>query len=310
VPEDIDEVAVAGALVDSPMNVVKARTVDLYVPAEAEIVIEGYVETDYLEPEAPFGESHGHVNTQEYNGVMEVTAITRRSNAVLTSYLSQVHPNETTEIRAIVFEHGFTEHLQRNLGLRGVVKVRTHRPFTGNRKIVFIVLKRGLPRAEVWRALYGIFSHQRASGKIIIAINDDISPDNLDSVMWALAFRCNPREDIEIPRHKDAGHTPGSADADDSGLLIDATLKGDMPPISLPTQEFMDAARVIWEQKLGLPKIAPHAPWFGYSLGKWPSSLQEEAARAVKGDFWETGRLHAQRRRMDVPMNTEVDFED
>ena len=45
----------------------KAQTVDLLVPAEAEIVIEGFIDTEYLEPEAPFGESHGHVNLQEFN---------------------------------------------------------------------------------------------------------------------------------------------------------------------------------------------------------------------------------------------------
>src|SRR4051794_8186341 len=138
VPEEIDEVAVAGTLVGAPINVVKARTVDLYVPAEAEIVVEGYVDTEYLEPEAPFGESHGHVNTQEYNGVMEVTAITRRRDAIFMSYISQVHPNETTEIRAIVFEHGYLEFLRNALAIKGVVKVRTHRPLTGNRKVIFI----------------------------------------------------------------------------------------------------------------------------------------------------------------------------
>ena len=73
-PETMDELYVAGGLVGAPINVVKAKTVDLLVPAEAEIVIEGLIETDYLEPEAPFGESHGHVNLQEYNAFMEVTA--------------------------------------------------------------------------------------------------------------------------------------------------------------------------------------------------------------------------------------------
>ncbi len=50
-----------------PINVVRGRTVDLMVPAEAEIVIEGYIDTEYLEPEGPFGESHGHVALEEFN---------------------------------------------------------------------------------------------------------------------------------------------------------------------------------------------------------------------------------------------------
>ena len=89
-PETVDELTVAGGLVGSPINVVKAKTVDLLVPAEAEIVIEGFIDTEYLEPEAPFGESHGHVNLQEFNAFMDVTAITRRRDAVLTSIISQI----------------------------------------------------------------------------------------------------------------------------------------------------------------------------------------------------------------------------
>ena len=73
VPESLDELHVAGALAGMPINVVKAKTVDLLVPAEAEIVVEGLIDTEFLEPEAPFGESHGHVNLQEYNAFMEVT---------------------------------------------------------------------------------------------------------------------------------------------------------------------------------------------------------------------------------------------
>ena len=75
-PETLDELHVAGALVGAPINVVKARTVDLMVPAEAEIVIEGYCDTEYLEPEGPFGESHGHVALEEFNMPMKITAIT------------------------------------------------------------------------------------------------------------------------------------------------------------------------------------------------------------------------------------------
>src|SRR5437660_12602893 len=58
-PENLDELAVAGALAGGPINVTRAKTVDLLVPAEAEIVIEGLINTQLLEPEAPFGESHG-----------------------------------------------------------------------------------------------------------------------------------------------------------------------------------------------------------------------------------------------------------
>ncbi len=80
-PIDVDEFTVAGGLAGAPINVVRARTVDLLVPAEAEVVIEGLIDTEYVEPEAPFGESHGHVALEEFNMPMRVTAITHRRDA-------------------------------------------------------------------------------------------------------------------------------------------------------------------------------------------------------------------------------------
>jgi len=88
-------------------------------------------------------------------------------------------------------------------------------------------------------------------------------------------------------------------------VLIDATMKEDFPPISLPKREYMERAKKIWEE-LGLPKLKPESPWFGYSLGEWPDELERAAELAVNGDYFETGELLAKRRRKDVRMNTEV----
>ena len=56
----------------------------------------------------------------------------------------------------------------------------------------------------------------------------------------------------------------------DSTLLIDATLKHPAPPLALPAREFMERARVIWDE-LHLPTLSPRPPWHGYSLGDWPT---------------------------------------
>ena len=88
-------------------------------------------------------------------------------------------------------------------------------------------------------------------------------------------------------------------------MLIDATLKEDFPPISLPKREYMERAKAIWEE-LGLPRLKPQSPWFGYSLGEWPEAMEEAAKRATQGDYFETGALLEKRRRKDVAMNTEV----
>jgi 4-hydroxy-3-polyprenylbenzoate decarboxylase len=308
VPPSMDELTVAGGLVGAPINVVRAKTVDLLVPAEAEIVVEGYVDTEFLEPEGPFGENHGHVNMQEYNAFMDVTAITRRRDAILTSYVGQVPPSEGSSMRRPAQQFAFLRHLTEALAIRGVTRVSTHQPLTGNRKIIFVLFERRAARTEIWRALYGLASLQASSGKIIVALNDDIDPENMDAVLWAIAFRAKPHLDMVILPNQDQGHGPRDIVRGpiDSALLIDATLKHDFPPVSLPRREYMEHARVIWEERLGLPKLEPEAPWYGYSLGAWTDELEAEAQRAVTGDFWETGKIHAQRRRNDVQMNTEV----
>src|ERR1700690_2747744 len=109
-PLDTDEMAIAGGLAGAPINVVRARTVDLMVPAEAELVIEGLIDTEYVEPEAPFGESHGHIALEEFNMPMRVTAITHRRNAILPSYISQVAPSESSVIKRVSYEPLFTAH--------------------------------------------------------------------------------------------------------------------------------------------------------------------------------------------------------
>ena len=307
VPEALDELHVAGGLVGAPINVVKAKTVDLLVPAEAEIVIEGWIDTEFLEPEAPFGESHGHVNLQEYNAFMEVTCITRRRDAILTSIISQVTPSESSLIKRVALEPLFTQHLKSNLGIAGVKRVSMHEPLTNLRKVVVVIMDRNTPRTEVWRALYGAASWNRAAGKYIIAVNEDIDPDNADALLWAMSYRANPALDLQVLPHRDQGHGPRSKrnGGEDASVLIDATLKENFPPISLPKREYMERAKTIWEE-LGLPPLKPESPWFGYSLGEWSDELDAGAAAAVRGDYFEYGKKLIERRRKDVPMNTEV----
>lgn len=306
-PLDADEVPVAGGLAGGPIAMVKCKTVDLMVPAESEIVIEGMIDTEYVEPEAPFGESHGHVNLQEYNAYMDVTCITRRKKAVLTSIISQVTPSESSLIKKVGMEPMLLNALRNGLGLKCVKRVFLHEPLTNLRKLVILVIERDTPSVEVWRAIYGLIAQNRAMGKFVIAINDDIDPENMDAVWWAMAYRCNPVLDMQVMQHRDQGHGPRSMrnGGIDASVCFDATLKEDFPPISLPKKEYMEKARGIWEE-LGLPPLNPQGPWFGYSLGDWTEDFEIMADRAVKGDYWVTGDIIAQQRRNDVPMNTEI----
>ena len=77
-PVDLDEMSVAGALAGEPIRMAKCVTQDLMVPADAEVVVEGWIDACTLEPEAPFGESNGYVALEAFNMPMRVTAITMK----------------------------------------------------------------------------------------------------------------------------------------------------------------------------------------------------------------------------------------
>ncbi len=310
-PVGLDEFTVAGGLAGCPINVVKAKTVDLLVPAEAEIVIEGLIDTEYCEPEAPFGESHGHVALEEYNMPMRVTAITHRREPVVPSYISQVTPSESSLMKRVAYEPMFLAHLRDTLGIRGVRGVSLHEPLTALRRVVVITFEAGTPRNEVWRGLYGASAFRSDTGKICIAVNEDISADNADALFWALAYRANPEKDIQVLPYRAQGHGPKrqQGDESDSTLLIDATMKSTMPPLALPKREYMERAQKIW-QELGLPALRPQAPWHGYSLGDWLPQWDEAALRAVAGRYDENGRISERRRRKGVKPETKFRPED
>jgi 4-hydroxy-3-polyprenylbenzoate decarboxylase len=294
-PIDLDEMGVAGGVAGAPIRVVKAKTVDLMVPADAEIVIEGLIDTETVEPEGPFGESHGHVALEQFNMPMRVTAITHRRNAIVASYISQVTPSESSAIKRVSYEPMFLSHLRNTLGIKGVKRVTLHERMTALRRMAIVTVEQGTPRSEVWRALYGVTSFKADCGKICIAVNDDIDLDNSDALFWAMAFRMNPAEDIQILKHRSGGHGPErehETDQEDSTLLIDATAKEILPPFALPKREYMERSRRIWEE-LGLPKLRPQSPWFGTASGDWLPVWDAGGKRAAEGDYLENGRISA-----------------
>jgi 4-hydroxy-3-polyprenylbenzoate decarboxylase len=305
---DVDELSVAGGIAGGPINVVRAKTVDLLVPAEAEIVIEGFINTEWLEPEAPFGESHGYVNLQEYNAFMDVTAITRRQHPILTSFISQVTPSESSVIRRVAMEPMFLDYLKSALSIRGVKRVAMHEPLTSLYAVIAVQFARGTPETEIWRALHGASALHRFAGKWIVAVDEDIDPENADALFWAMSYRCQPQHDLRVVEHKDPGHGPRGPrdDGESAAVLINATLKGTFAPVALPKREFMEHAKAIWE-RLGLPPLKPETPWHGYDLGHWPREFERQAQMAVESDYFALGRDQSNERRNDVAMNTPVE---
>jgi UbiD family decarboxylase len=286
---DFDEMGVAGALLGEPIETVRCVTNDLEVPADSEIVIEGLIDTQLLEPEGPFGESHGHVALEDYNMSMQVTAITMKKKPVFVSIISQVTPSESSVTKVVAYEPLFLAHLRDSMGVKGIKRVVMHEPLTNVRPVIFLTFAHGTPKTEIWRGLQGAATLQAQCGKIVIAVGEDIDPTNTDAVFWSLAYRTNLGEDLHVVPYKDAGHGPKSgARGSDSVLLIDATPKHIMPPFALPAREYMERAKVIWDE-LGLPQLNPQPPWYGYSLGDWSDNWDKWAKRAVEGKWEETG---------------------
>jgi 4-hydroxy-3-polyprenylbenzoate decarboxylase len=303
---DLDEMAVAGALAGAPIRMAKAVTVDLNVPADAEIVIEGLIDPDLLEPEGPFGESHGHVALEDFNMSMRVTAITHRQSPVFASIISQVTPSESSVLKKVAMEPLFFTHLRQQLGIKDVRRVVMHEPLSNLRKVIFVQYAHGTPRSEVWRGLHGAATLLADCGKVCIAVSEDIDPTNTDAVFWSLAYRSNPKEDVHVAPHRSAGHGPKSGSREeDSGLLIDATLKHSAPPLALPAREFMERARTIWRE-LELPALTPQPPWHGYSLGDWSPSWEVYAQRAVAGQWQQSGEETFARRHGGLIPETPV----
>jgi len=305
-PIDCDEMAVAGALAGAPIRSIKGVTVDLDVPADAEFVVEGLIDPELLEPEGPFGESHGHVALEGYNMSMQVTAITHKRKPVWLSILSEVTPSESSVMKRVAYEPRYLSHLRDTLAIKGVRRVAMHEPLSNLRKIVFVQFAPGVPRTEIWRALHGAATLQADIGKYVIGVSEDIDPDNPDAVFWSLAYRANPIEDVYIAPYRSRGHGPKSeGSGEESTTLIDATQKTPDPPISLPKREYMERARTIW-QELGLPPITPRQPWYGYSLGDWDTVWDKYAERAVAGRWEETGKESFARRRPGLTPETPV----
>ena len=312
-PIDTDELAVAGGIAGEPLEVVKCKTVDLEVPAHAEIVIEGEVNTRELEPEGPFGESIGIMSLTQPRPYFTVKCITHRRNPIWLAFISQFQPSESSKIKYYGNSAAVYKHLRYDLGIDKVLKVAIHEMSDSN---LFTVVQVGnADTEEVWRILEALIKFKTES-KTVIAVDDDINPDDMDMVVFALAHRFQPHRDariITVPAHglSDCSlapmevlerlreeHTPKLPDR--SLLLIDATMNWPYPPISLPTKEFMERALELWREE-GLPELKLREPVWGRNLGYWSKEDEQKAERALKGEYYRTGELQAQQRMPGGP---------
>ena len=304
--EDVDELAIAGGLAGEPVEVVKCKTVDLEVPAHAEIIVEGIIPTDSLEPEGPFGEMTGYMASRELSPYMNVTCITHRKNPVCQGFISQFPPSESSKIRQISWEQVVYKMLTVDYGMKNIMDVVLYE-CTGSWGLCVIRIKK--PGQEQTKQIMKAISDRFWGGKMIVLVDEDIDPRNLESVVWAMSFRMQPHRDVEMLRTKKilsldysiappeagAGRKPGAETPESSCFLIDATLKWPYPPTSLPKKEIMDRAIQIWDRE-GLGPLNLKEPYWGYPLGHWTEEDAEEAEMAARGDYLKIGEKAAKRR--------------
>lgn len=308
-PYGADEYAVAGAIAGNSIELVKCKTVDLEVPAHADIVIEGEMTTEELEMEAPHGEHKGYMGMQEMMPYLTVKCITHRKNPIWLGIISQLPPSESSKMAQHNFQGTLFRRLRYDLKMSHVLAVGYHDSVASRNSVVPIKMKYHTDQKEVWRTL-----EATTHGKTVIAVDEDIDIQDADMLWWAIGSRVQPHRDCRIVqylsddmrsssllpedemiklRHRQFEKDVPRAEA--SRLLINATLKWGYPPLALPKKEFMEEALRIW-QKEGLPPLKLKEPWYGFELGYWPEEFAEDAARAVKGEYYQTSEMRAKKR--------------
>jgi UbiD family decarboxylase len=306
IPFDFDEYRLAGGLAGAPVEVMQAKTVDLLVPATAEIIIEGSIPTDSIEPEGPFGEYPGYMGHRSVSPYLQVSCITHRNGAIYTALMSQFPPSESSKIKHTGTEKIIYKFLRHDSGNSAVIDVALHDEVSGSGQNYCVIKMRNATKADAWRALNASAGFTGSYAKICVAVDEDIDIRDPAMVNWAICFNVRPDEDVSIAKGKSPGldpssHPPGMDSLQArltsvSALLINAVRPWPYTPVSLPRKEFMERSKKIWEE-LELPPLQPRMPWYGYSLGAWTEEDEAEASLAVKSEYFATGKKQTGQRQ-------------
>jgi len=193
-PKDIDELIFAGFLRKKPVELVKCKTVNLEVPADAEIVIEGYVDPEERRIEGPFGDHTGYYSLAGEYPVFHINCITHKKNAVYPATIVGKPPQEDCYM-ALATERIFLPLLR--FQLPEVVDM--HLPMEGVfHNCVLISIKKSFPghAQKIMNSLWGM--GQMMFAKFIIVVDEDVDVQNVSEVMWKVFNNVDPRRDTLI----------------------------------------------------------------------------------------------------------------
>jgi 4-hydroxy-3-polyprenylbenzoate decarboxylase len=195
VPDTLSEYQFAGLLRGAKVDLVRAKTVPLLVPAQAEMVIEGHVLLDEYADEGPYGDHTGYYNAVERFPVFQVSAITMRRDPIyLTTYTGRP-PDEPSvlgealnEVFIPLFQQQFPEIVDFWLPPEGC-----------SYRIAVVSIKKAYP-GHAKRVMLGVWSYLRQFmyTKWVIVVDADIDARNWKDVMWAISTRMDPARDVTL----------------------------------------------------------------------------------------------------------------
>ncbi len=194
-PETISELRFSGILRGGSPRLASCVSVPLVVPADAEIVIEGYVSSHETRPEGPFGDHTGYYNSAEPFPLMRVTAVTSRADPLYPSTYAGRPPDEPSIIGGALNEL-FSPILRRQIP--EIVDCWLPPDACSYRIAIVSIRKRYAGQARrVMMALWSLIM-QFSYTKIIVVVDDDIDVRNWRDISWALATRMDPSRDLMI----------------------------------------------------------------------------------------------------------------
>lgn len=243
-----DELALLGGIRREPLEVVKCETVDLEVPATAEVVIEGVVLPGVRKPEGPFGEYTGYYGTRGERPVIQVKCITHRNGYIWPgAYVTKPYPpNEDTVVRSASVDAGILSQARK---VMPEIK-NFHMMESSGDSYIGIVQIGKKPYAnfgkQVMDAIWA--THKGCWIKFLIVVDEDIDIYSVEDVMWAMSTRAQPHSDTFIVKDHigfvldPSASIPGRA----SHMGIDATVKvperfNSYPPLSIASEPLLEA---------------------------------------------------------------------
>ena len=193
-PDNIDEMMFAGFLRKKNVELVKCETADLFVPAHAEIILEGYVDSKERRTEGPFGDHTGYYSLADEFPVFHITCITHRKNPIYNATVVGIPPMEdaylgkaTERIFLPLIKAQLPEIVDINLPIEAVFH-----------NLCIVSIKKRYPgqAKKVMFALWGM--GQMMFAKTIIVLDDDVNVQDMREVLWATTTRYDPAKDVTI----------------------------------------------------------------------------------------------------------------